>query len=97
MPTGELITDLRNTNTSDPYFGKLIVVLIVGHNDHVNTASLSPSTLQRRVFVFVGLLCIRLDIVFDRFTSLADKHFFIVNELAWRYNTVSIEFAEVGC
>lgn len=52
MSGGEFVTDLRNSHTSNSYFGELVTSSIFRDNNKIHNSLLSPSGSEGRVFVF---------------------------------------------
>lgn len=92
VPTGELISDLRNPDTPDPHLGELIMVLVCRDKHIVDIPLLRPPGLERQILILEHLGFIAL----QRLRDLADQHLLIVNPLARRDNPIGVELTEVG-
>ncbi len=92
MSRGELITYLRNPHTSHSHLRKLIACGVFRHDHQVHYTSFSPSGTQRRILKLSTSLHRRPLFIIRRSQYLSYKDFLILDCLARRDDTVSVEF-----
>lgn len=94
VPGSELISDLRDPDTSDSHLCKFVACCVLRNDHQVHNSSLGSSGTQRCVFELSSCLHGGPFLVVRRSKDLSNKDFFVFDGLSRRNDAISIQFED---